>query len=258
MDSALEDFIKHTLDTSQKAYDKYVNLYNKSDSKLNAVSSLLKIQNHFDKNKLELKESIENRQGLIIRSILRAYPENPENNSFKKEYLEVDLKNFFDPIFKDNTGIGYIDKDRESVDKKIKALELKFKKDSQRRVLQSSIEEIFKKLHLLQTMTNDSRPLESLIRKIIVEGYPEKLELYKDISNEEKEEIAKVGNRDWIEQAYIMPEGFYDKARIYTKKGKWDQRSIYDQLITDFKNKWNGKKPSFATVHRRLKENNIW
>ena len=102
-----------------------------------------------------------------------------------------------------------------------------------------------------------ARVLDLVVRKIIDSNY-EELTLYAELSEDDKEEISRVGNPDWIDKAYIMPKGFFDKAKIYTDKEKWDQYATYNQLIADFKDEWNGKKPSFTTVYRRLKKNNIW
>jgi len=258
----LKKIQKAYLKDFEEAYDKYVDLYNSKNSLL-AFSELSNIYDGVSKireiKKSDLEMKLNGLKSSFLRETVRLSkdgwstpPEDIEAEINKIDSSEIEK--YFNSLLDDFYEMNDIEVLRKEIIEKLNA----FGEFKENRIYSDSLDSALNIISELQKIIPNQHSLRFLNQKILIEKYPEKIAKYSKLSGKEKQEITKVGNRDWIEQAYTMPEGFYDKARIYTKKEKWDQRSIYDQLITDFKNKWNGKKPSFTTVHRRLKENNIW
>lgn len=255
-----EEYIKKL----EKFYDKYVQFYNSHSLKISAFSELSNIYKgiseirEYERNNLKLKLC-----GLkysFLRETVRLKKEGWSTpfEEVESEVNKIDSKEidkYFDKLLDEYYGLNDIEVLRKELIEMLK----KFGEFENNRIYSDSFESSLNLIADIQKITPNYQSLRSLKSKILINEFPPKIDFFNGLSEEEKEEITKVGNRDWIDEAYTMPKGFFDKAKTYTnKKEAWDQRSIYDQLITDFKSKWNGKEPSFSTIHRRLKENNIW
>lgn len=245
----------------EKFYNQYVELYNSEKSKLKAFSELSNIQSGL-KNIRSLKRSRINEDAdRLIHLFLVAwvYETNDKELTYWECYELADDMNSFDlernikKLLDDVHGIKSIDQTRKEIINELKKL---FAYNENGKIT-AFIDSALEQLKELQVLTPNLHALVSLMEKIISLEYPKTVNTFNQLSKEDQRDISKVGNQNWIDETYTMPDGFYERARELSKNG-WDQKSIYSELIKDFREKWTDKVPSQSTIYRRLKNKGIW
>jgi len=95
-----------------------------------------------------------------------------------------------------------------------------------------------------------------LMKEITDNGFPDKVPLWDDISEDKKEILNNRGNPNFKDNKLTMPEGFYsDAERLIENNPNWTQEAIAEELANVHFDEDYSKT---TTIKRRIRKKGLW